>query len=475
MITPIGQPKIQDHGPAPAPHEQGADDATGFAALLFASQTAPATSSDSHEADGEPSPEERAAGGLDASVGGVVPAPPVGAPLPPVGAPPPSPEGPLNLHLRPNSMTLNGSPVTLLTPTRPPETAPPAAPAPEKPLPAAPTAVTGHTLANPALAAPDAALPQAARPPQTAAAQAATPDPAWANAQIEVATVPDALRAEALRRDATFSASALAETSRKARSSSPAPVKLSQVTREARAEKPQAPRAEALAREERREPAAREIPQEPAAPVGRQQGEAPAEQHAPAEATAPAAEAATAKPAAEPAEAPAVEPAPAATPTVGEPSRQSQAGGHATPDTRSVEAQSVSPIVELARDLGKRETRNIRVRLHPEELGQVDIRVSRDADGRLTALLWVERDATRQSLSGGIAHLREALERAGVTVDRLDVATTSGWDAGAGDGAARHERREAGPAGHDRAEAHPKATAGRRQEAADDRLLSIRA
>jgi flagellar hook-length control protein FliK len=472
MITPIGQPKIRDHGPAPAPHEQSADDATGFAALLFASQTAPATSSDPHEDDREPSPEERAAGGLDASVGGVVPAPPVGAPQP-------SPEGPLNLHLSPNSMTLNGSPATLLTPTRPPETAPPAAPAPEKPLPAAPTAVTGHTLANPALAAPDAALPQAARPPQTAAAQAATPDPAWANAQIEVATVPDALRAEALRRDATFSASALAETSRKARSSSPAPVKLSQVTREARAEKPQAPRAESLAREERREPAAREIPQEPAAPVGRQQGEAPAEQHAsaraaadaPAEATAPAAEAATA----EPAEAPAVEPAPAATPAVGELSRQSHAGGHATPDTRSVEAQSVSPIVELARDLGKRETRNIRVRLHPEELGQVDIRVSRDADGRLTALLSVERDATRQSLSGGIAHLREALERAGVTVDRLDVATTSGWDAGAGDGAARHERREAGPAGHDRAEAHPKATAGRRQEAADDRLLSIRA
>lgn len=91
----------------------------------------------------------------------------------------------------------------------------------------------------------------------------------------------------------------------------------------------------------------------------------------------------------------------------------------ASPD--SPVAQSISHILALAETLSVRQIRTIRLRLKPEELGGVEIQLKRDAQGRISAHLTAERETARQSLSQSLGQLRETLERAGLTVDRLQV------------------------------------------------------
>ena len=83
--------------------------------------------------------------------------------------------------------------------------------------------------------------------------------------------------------------------------------------------------------------------------------------------------------------------------------------------------QTIGPLLSATDALPRREAHTLRLNLKPIELGGVEIRLSRDAAGRLSAHFTAERADTSQSLAAGIVQLRETLERAGVTVDRLDV------------------------------------------------------
>src|SRR5262249_25435066 len=65
--------------------------------------------------------------------------------------------------------------------------------------------------------------------------------------------------------------------------------------------------------------------------------------------------------------------------------------------------------------------RSVRLRLRPEELGQVEIQLTRDSSGKVSAQLSVERENTRAVLVQSLPQLRQTLERAGVTVERLQV------------------------------------------------------
>lgn len=84
-------------------------------------------------------------------------------------------------------------------------------------------------------------------------------------------------------------------------------------------------------------------------------------------------------------------------------------------------AQVVSHIIALAETLNGRPVRSIRLRLQPEELGQVEIQLKRDAQGNISAHLTAEHETSRRALSQSLGQLRETLERAGLTVDRLEV------------------------------------------------------
>jgi flagellar hook-length control protein FliK len=59
-------------------------------------------------------------------------------------------------------------------------------------------------------------------------------------------------------------------------------------------------------------------------------------------------------------------------------------------------------------------TSHVTIRLAPEELGQVEIRISRAQDGTSSVSVAVERPETLATLQNDVGHLHQALDRAGV-------------------------------------------------------------
>jgi hypothetical protein len=96
----------------------------------------------------------------------------------------------------------------------------------------------------------------------------------------------------------------------------------------------------------------------------------------------------------------------------------------------TVAPQVANQLAELAANTQPRQQRSVRLRLRPEELGQVDIQLSRDSAGKVSAQVVVERDSARAALSQSLPQLRETLERAGLQVDRLNVSSDSSSFAG---------------------------------------------
>ena len=86
-------------------------------------------------------------------------------------------------------------------------------------------------------------------------------------------------------------------------------------------------------------------------------------------------------------------------------------------------AQTIQPVLELAQAVPPNETHTLRFSLNPVELGRVEVEVTRDVDGRVSASLTVEQADTAQTLTHGIGQLRESLERAGLVVEQLQITT----------------------------------------------------
>lgn len=100
----------------------------------------------------------------------------------------------------------------------------------------------------------------------------------------------------------------------------------------------------------------------------------------------------------------------------------------------SVAMQSTAKILAVAESLSVRQIRTIRLQLNPLELGQIEIQLKRDAQGKISAHLTASREGTRQVLSQSLGELRTTLERAGLTVDRLHVKAEAGSLRGSGNG-----------------------------------------
>jgi flagellar hook-length control protein FliK len=129
------------------------------------------------------------------------------------------------------------------------------------------------------------------------------------------------------------------------------------------------------------------------------------------------------------------------------------------------------PLIEASESLTPGKPHTLRLNLRPVDLGPVEIQITRDANGHLNAHLTVEREVAGQTLSEGIPQLREALERAGLQVDRLVVSINTG---GNGEGQARHpDAQQFTPTSEpDFFETDPGHIGG---EAAEDRLLNLHA
>ena len=164
-------------------------------------------------------------------------------------------------------------------------------------------------------------------------------------------------------------------------------------------------------------------------------------------------------------------PTPAANPAVNNAAVSQTAGAKAEEPNATVR-QLTPPLIEASESLTPGKPHILRLNLRPVDLGQVEIQITRDAKGHLNAHLTVEREAAGQTLSEGIPQLREALERAGLQVDRLVVSTGAGWN---GEGQAKQAdaqqfTRTSGP---DFFETDPANIGG--GNAAEDRLLNLHA
>jgi flagellar hook-length control protein FliK len=135
--------------------------------------------------------------------------------------------------------------------------------------------------------------------------------------------------------------------------------------------------------------------------------------------------------------------------------------------------QTIEPVVVAASGLERREARAFSLHLHPAELGEVEVKLTRDDDGRLNAHLTAQQETARDALADGLSQLRESLERAGLAINQLDVNLSShsgpGTSAHAGDGQARSSLPHFGPA------TLAPESADAPLDVEQDRLLSLRA
>ncbi|MGH9942501.1 MAG: flagellar hook-length control protein FliK [Pyrinomonadaceae bacterium] len=141
--------------------------------------------------------------------------------------------------------------------------------------------------------------------------------------------------------------------------------------------------------------------------------------------------------------------------------------------------ESLGSLIDTMRDLLRRSTatRTIKLRLHPEELGDVQLSLSRDESGRLSAHFAAPREEARAALSGGLDHLRAALEQAGIQLASLEVGagtTSAGHTPGGGDQSAADASHATQQRTTSRTAAHEAAATPARAERVD-RLLTLRA
>lgn len=170
------------------------------------------------------------------------------------------------------------------------------------------------------------------------------------------------------------------------------------------------------------------------------------------------------------------------TPTDNPPSIESPQFAQASPvpqegEPAAAQWDTTKPLQETARSLLLREvaelrpheSRTLRLRLKPEELGEVRIELTRAPDGTVSARLDAESAAAARALAGSLTHLRSAMQSAGVAVGQLGVGQHTAGDGG---GRGRDAAPDQAPWGAERATPAPESF---KHEAGGDRLLTLRA
>ncbi|HYJ47380.1 MAG TPA: flagellar hook-length control protein FliK, partial [Pyrinomonadaceae bacterium] len=145
---------------------------------------------------------------------------------------------------------------------------------------------------------------------------------------------------------------------------------------------------------------------------------------------------------------------------------------------QTVATQMAHALTETIREVSaRREARSVRLRLHPEDLGEVQISVTIDGKGRLSAQIGAEHDQTRRAIADGLNHLRDHLGRAGVDLESLDInlSLPAGAESGTQTGTSSHQETTRAAAAAS-ATLSPETTAGEDQlSTEEERLLSLRA
>ena len=133
--------------------------------------------------------------------------------------------------------------------------------------------------------------------------------------------------------------------------------------------------------------------------------------------------------------------------------------------------QIAPKLIEVAAPEGA-DRRFLKMRLHPAELGAVDIELERDESGSLTARIHTESVAAQHILVEGLDQLRDALQNSGWTINELQVESGLGPANGDADG---RESQQQSPERPDIRESAAQTLTPQDAPAAAGGLVSLRA
>jgi flagellar hook-length control protein FliK len=89
---------------------------------------------------------------------------------------------------------------------------------------------------------------------------------------------------------------------------------------------------------------------------------------------------------------------------------------------KTVFEQIEPKIIELATFVQKSEEKQyLKMRLNPAELGEVEIKLEKDASGKINAHIRTENEAARHILAESLGQLRDSLQNSGWQVEKLEV------------------------------------------------------
>lgn len=130
-------------------------------------------------------------------------------------------------------------------------------------------------------------------------------------------------------------------------------------------------------------------------------------------------------------------------------------------------------IIELSTFVEKTEEKQLmKMRLNPAELGEVEIRLEKDASGKINAHIRTENETARNILSESLGQLRDALQNSGLNIEKLEVSCNPNQTNG-------NEGRENGSrqteTGREMNFGNVEKEDEKRAESAVDRLVNLRA
>jgi hypothetical protein len=88
-------------------------------------------------------------------------------------------------------------------------------------------------------------------------------------------------------------------------------------------------------------------------------------------------------------------------------------------------AELVRTLPDLVRDTNPNSSRELKIKLNPEELGTVDVTISRNADQQISIQLSVTNEAAEETLKHKISELTAALGEKGISVNDINVSKSN--------------------------------------------------
>ncbi|MBV9077242.1 MAG: flagellar hook-length control protein FliK [Methylobacteriaceae bacterium] len=131
-----------------------------------------------------------------------------------------------------------------------------------------------------------------------------------------------------------------------------------------------------------------------------------------------------------------------------------EAGAQAGPETgTAAPSERLLPVGAVPVEIGMRSLEGLRsfaIRLAPEDLGRVEVKLDIDQDGRVDAKLVVDRPETLAFLQRDAIHLQRALEQAGLKPNEAGLSLSLRADTPDGGGRGPHSGQADPQAGSDR-------------------------